>query len=285
MNYDEYRKAVANNLVKKFNEQMESSCEYDEAYGTLQKLMRYKLVDEDSELVSEDMFATLSQCGVDTYPTKMYDYRLAKGSDSRVPENLLFKMPDSFSVNIRSQDHWAKRREKQYVGDIIIPEKEIPYLIMGKSNELNALATMRSYIAMASLYSKKSSTRDLLSDIKNGFVKVFDIKISSNTSYVIHTLGYAYVFAKGNESIVLNLILDNKSMIEQRIDLKESYDRVRKAFEESFKSSGKKIEFRCACNLAAYHEKQLSIYEKDPVITYDEHMNNANSNSEVLDSK
>lgn len=191
------------------------------------------------------------------------DFKL-KEYTGRIHDNLFFAMPAFGEIVIRSEKHWIKRRELQYIGDVISPEKDYTYTVSLLANEQ---MTLGAYRGLQALYEKvkgrkkkKGIEREAVSA---GLIRMYDISLANGQSFSIPKLGYIMVKVTGKSSAEAWCLLDETAMEEHHILIKSAYRRVESRLKEMFSSSGVTVKFNTYTNTGEANIKQKQAYESD----------------------
>lgn len=191
------------------------------------------------------------------------DFKL-KEYNGRIHDNLFFAMPAFGEITIRSEKHWIKRRELQYIGDVISPEKDYTYTVSLLANEQ---MTLGAYRGLQALYEKvkgrkkkKGIEREAVSA---GLIRMYDISLANGQSFSIPKLGYIMVKVTGKSSAEAWCLLDETAMEEHHVLIKSAYRRVENRMKEMFSSSGVTVKFNTYTNTVESNSKQKQAYESD----------------------
>ena len=266
MTYQELREQRKIRLITQYNKALQEE-DYQKAYNIIRSLMRYRMLTKDSDVVKKANLNKLKDKGVDITKMDSWDYRSKQGLDL-IPENFLVKEPSTFNIDVLSISHWIIRRELQYVGNQLAPDKIVHFTVNRKTADIhNKLA----YNCMRELY-KNLSKLELKTDwnLYDGSCHMYDITLSNNQSYVIRTLGYCESSAYGKGGVIVRCLLDNEKLIEQNIDIIDTYDTIEKAFRKEFerlKLKGSMV-FEPLCNVKFLGDKQRK--ERKPALSPEE---------------
>lgn len=233
MTYAELRELRKEKLMAKYNEFI-SAGDKQNAWKALADLMRFKLV--DAKWAENEVKGTFVKAQRGEL-TKV-DVRDKAYSD-RLPDNLLVSVPEgSIELKITSLAHWIIRRELQYVGDQYAPDKVVRFNLSKASTYQTANGVLKD---LESIY-KKNTGKELGNDwagrYRNGQVVMYGVKLANGQQYVVSTLGSLVVLPRSKTAAKINVVLDIKSMLEQNIDVINTYNQVVDATKQALNSVG-----------------------------------------------
>lgn len=267
MTYEELRKKRAEKYQGMYTQALEDK-DTEKAWKVMKTMMRYQLIDKNEALAEiKKQFK-----GKKLDPADTFDYRHQNSYD-RVPDNLLFKAPSTVEVRVKSEEHWIRRRELQFVGDQIAPEKTFKFDISRCTLTRSASRALKD---LDELFKKLSGTElktNWKSGIDNGNVMMYTVKLGNNQQYVINTLGFMVCVPNG-KNLNMYILLDNKDMEEQHIDIIDTYTDMMKTLKREFIGKGleaDKIQTIGLCDFKMLGEKQRA--NKKPLLTHEEMLN------------
>lgn len=266
MTYKDLREQKKIRLITQYNSALKEG-NYQKAYNTIRTLMKYRMITKDSDVVKKGNLTMLASHGVDVTKMDSWDYRY-KSNLELIPENFLVKEPLTFHIDVKSLSHWIVRRELQYVGDQLAPDKIIHFTVNRKTSDVHNKMAYNSLKGLYKELSKQSLNIDW--NMYDGSYHMYDITLSNNQSYVIRTLGYCSTCAYGKGGVLIRCLLDNDKIIEQNIDIIDTYDTIEMAFRKEFeklKIKGSVI-FEPMCDVKLIGDKQRK--ERKPVLSPDE---------------
>lgn len=230
MTYQELKDQRKIRLITQYNNAL-NEANYQKAYNTIRTLMKYRMLTRDADVVKKTNLNMLASHGVDITKMDSWDYR-AKNNLNLIPENFLVKEPLTFNIDVLSISHWIIRRELQYVGNQLAPDKIVHFTVNRKTADVhNKLA----YNCMKELYRTLSKQELKVNwNVYDGSCHMYDVTLANNQSYVIRTLGYCASSAYGKGGVLIRCLLDNDKMVEQNIDIIDTYNTIEKAFREEF---------------------------------------------------
>lgn len=266
MTYQELRDQKKIRLITQYNNALNEE-NYQKAYNTIRALMKYRMITRDADVIKKSNLNMLANHGVDISKMDNWDYR-SKGNLNLIPENFLIKEPLTFNIDVVSLSHWIIRRELQYVGNQLAPDKVVHFTVNRKTSDVHNKLAFNSLKAMY----KNLSKQDLKADwnMYDGSYHMYDITLANNQSYVIRTLGYCSTCAYGKGGVLIRCLLDNDKLIEQNIDIIDSYAMIEKGFREEFdklKIKGSVV-FEPMCDVDFLGKKQRK--ERKPVLSPEE---------------
>ena len=266
MTYQELKDQKKVKLITQYNNALKDE-NYQKAYNTIRMLMKYRMITEKSDVVKKGNLNMLANHGVDITKKDLWDYR-NKNNLNLIPENILVKEPMTLNLDVKSLSHWIIRRELQYVGNQLAPDKIVHFTVNRKVSDVHNKVTFNF---MKELY-RKLSGKELVTDwnIYDGSCHMYDIALGNNQSYVIRNLGYCQSGAYGKGGVIVRCLLDNESLIEQNIDIIDTYNNLEKAFKDEFERLKLKGEFifEPMCNVKILGDKQRK--ERKPVLSPEE---------------
>lgn len=233
MTYEELRESRKNKLMSRYNEFIQNKDKV-KAWKVLADLMRFKLVDMKwAENEVKKTFAKSERGEI-----LRGDVR-APGYNDRLPDNLVCTMPEVVKeVNVTSLAHWIIRRELQYVGDQFAPDKVVKYTL-GRSAVYQV--ANKALKDLEDIYNR-NSTRKLNTNwkesIQNGQAMIYGVNLANGQQYIIPVLGNIVVIPKNKEEAKVYVMLDVRSMVEQNIDVIDTYNAVMDAIKEILDEAG-----------------------------------------------
>lgn len=264
MKYNELREKRRNSMEAKYL-MAKASGNLEEEARQLYRLYMYNLLDEEDERLAKKNINRYSEVLISRCFKRLSDRERFKGE---LPKNLLFSTPYQLDFEVFCDRHWTKRKELQYVGDIIADEKYIQYSIIEKGNYNQALGAING---MKELYRKLFNSDELEIDkskIESGEIKMFDIGLVNGISFQIRKLGYLYMLVSGN-AIKIVCLLDHKDMIEQCIDVKNTYNELKELLitEMDRRTKTLETEFISLADIGKVSKYQHSIVRREPTFS------------------
>lgn len=267
MTYEELRAKRAEKYMGMYTQALVAN-DKEKAWKVMQTMMRYQLIGKEEALAEiKKQFK-----GNKLNPDDTFDYRHTNSYDL-IPDNLLFKAPSSIEVKVKSEEHWIRRREMQFVGDQLAPERTFKFDISRLTRTRSASRALKD---LEDLFKKLSGTElntNWKAGIDNGNTMMFTIKLSNNQQYVINTLGFI-VCAPNGKNLNMYILLDNKAMEEQHIDIINTYTDMIKTLKREFVGKGleaERIQTIGLCDFKTLGEKQRM--NKKPLLTHEEMLN------------
>lgn len=264
MTYEELREKRGNKYRTMYIQALNEK-NTEKAWKILKTMMRYQLISKEEalpEIKSKFKDKKLDMADV-------YDYRHPNFTD-RVPDNLMFRCPTTVEVQVKSLEHWIIRRELQFVGDQLAPDKVLRF-------DVSRCVTTRmahKYLKDTEELFRNLSGMELKTSWKNGIdngnVIVYNISLGNNQQYIIRHLGTVVCVPTG-KCLNMYILLDNKAMIEQNIDIIDTYTDVLEALKNQFIELGADPETITPvgiCDFKIIGQKQRA--ERKPVLTTEE---------------
>ena len=164
------------------------------AHEAVKSLMEYRLIEKDDPRVSVKTKLFSGANGVDVKKREnwgRFDYR--RGEEiSFLPRYLFGNIRSYETINCSTFEHWSKRVEGNYEGDIKIPESFVKlkidycYSPIGARGCLEDIA--RYYKMNGATFPKFEETMEL---VNTGVIRMFRIEVMGNILSKYRTFGYA----------------------------------------------------------------------------------------------
>lgn len=260
MTYAELRNRRKEKYMNKYN-RLIGAGNKREAWNCLSVMMAYQLAERNwamDEIKSN--FKAYPKGGI-------YDYRNTMYCDV-LPDNVLAKLPSSVQFTVTSLEHWIIRREKQYVGDQLAPERTYRFDMLRCTTRVLACEALYSLDGMYKRLSKLTLDTPWMDMIETGQAVVYKLVLAARQQYVIRILGYIVCIPKG-KNILCHLLLDNKIMEEQEIDIIKTYTDVMSEFEGALVQLGnEEVEWNSLCDYNLIGDRQRK--NRKPVLTMEQ---------------
>ena len=282
MSYKDLRNNIKAVLESKYIQHMASGNSQG-MYDVLAELQRYRLIAKDDSRLDKSSFKRFQADGVDT-DTKVYkDFRLdnVKNPSSftgyttidTLPDNIVFGKIPFMNVKIKNLGYWGERRELQYRGDIIIPEKDHTYMIASAEDGGKAGSIINSICTLIKKYTGKEfgNLDKFKKMVEIGQIKVGTIRLAGNEEFSVKELGYFFVSSLTNQKIQCKVLMNIDDCIRYRIMLKPAYDTIAQAIYAQLMEVNDKFEIDIApmVNLDSAIKKQKEIRSKERPLNYE----------------
>ena len=262
--YAELRETRKEKLATKYNELLANKDKAG-AWKVLYDIMKYRLIEENLALDEIKKSFKKDERG----EILSGDWRF-NGAKDRLPENLLADMPTkNVEISILSLAHWIIRRELQYVGDQFAPDKIVKFVV-GRC--FTYPSVNGSWKSMLDIY-KANTGKELNAPWKDMFgtgqAVMYDVSLANGQQYVIKHLGNVVVIPRGKSSARVYILMDIVNMLEQNIDVIDSYTTVRRTIEALLLQCGlMDVEVKDMLDYTGAGEKQRA--ERKPPMSQDE---------------
>lgn len=264
MTYEELRVKRENKYKGMYTQALENK-DTEKAWKILRTMMKYQLISREDALA--DMKKHFKGKKLD--PSDVFDYRHPNSAD-RIPENLMFKCPTTMEIKVTSLEHWIVRREMQFVGDQLAPEKVLRFDISRCITTRQAKRTLKDTEELFKKLSGSELKTNWGKSIENGNTVVYNIMLSNGQQYIIRNLG-AIVCVPSGKCMNMHILLDNKAMMEQNIDIIDTYVDALDALKNEFVKLGAEPETIVSigiCDFKLIGKKQRD--ERKPVLSTEE---------------
>lgn len=244
------------------------------AWDTLGEMMAFNFIQDDDMRLSKKYVAKMKAAGVETDKRFAKDVRPHVGGASQVekrqsflPDNLIINNVYFLNTEFKIMEHWTKRNELQYTGDIICPERELSIQLVLADTLVKAQKWLEE---IQNLY-KKLYGRGLRirqgRELLLGSQKIYAVKLAPGTTYSVRDFGYAVVETNGNGGVRISMILDNQVLLDGFIDIGNAYDKVKSTLVKGLVPDGsknKQLETHVMGDLSDYKKAQRERMAKQP---------------------
>ncbi len=282
MSYKELRETMKSRLESQYIQCMAMG-DSQGMYDVLAELQRYRLIDKDDSRLDKSSFKRFQADGVDT-DTKVYkDFRLDKVKNpssftgyttiDTLPDNIVFGKIPFMNVTIKNLGYWGERRELQYCGDIIIPEKDHTYTISSDEEGGRANGTIKNICELVKRYTGKNfgNVEKFREMVGTGQIKVGTIRLTSSEEFSVKELGYFFVNVISSNKIQCKIILNTTDCIKYHIIVKSAFDTVAQAIYGTLieATNNVEIDVQPMLNLDGVIKKQKELRSKERPLNYD----------------
>lgn len=252
--YSELRDSKQSEVIEQFNQAIENKNEA-EVFRLADEIMLYGFM-------SRPKLNNIMKKEYKTRYTKetnlpYYDYR--RIDSSRIlPENICFKFPNRGQITVKVNEHWIKRREASFVGDTVCKELEVPYDIARSFYGRYGRITLDE--AFKNSFGAKLKDEQLSEALETAESVIYTITLKNDREYIIRELGgFVCTTDIENKKVIVRAMLKNNALIENAIDVIDTYMKLENAICSMFEKSLPEdwhLEFKHYCNYTMVGNKQ-----------------------------
>lgn len=224
--YKELEDSLRDSLESEFNYHMVLG-DYNRAHEILLNLMEYKLIPSDDPRCSPK---TKIFIGVDVGNGDNWgrlDYRRKNGVNF-MPKYLLCDLAISTGFDVTVLEHWGKRVEGNYSGDIKVESYNLRVrmsLVNDKKNVSDTVEKIAKLIEQINP-TTKANVELMKEEALTGVVRIYSLDVIGNILAKYRNLGYVTVKMGGNGEMKATVFAKYEAMYNSWIDIKEFDSKV-----------------------------------------------------------
>lgn len=221
--YKEFAEEMRQTLESQFNYQIMTGDKIG-AHETVKKMMEYGVIDKDDARCQPGCPMFGGSGGVNTKDRQTwgyFDYR-RKDNIGFIPRYLFCNLDNYSIINMNNLEHWGKRVEGNYEGDVKIGSSPIKIRI-SQANFHNMAKRMMEDIR--DIFKAKGTTfpnfEEMLEMVDNGVVRVFNIEFLGNIISRYRTIGFILVKMDNSGNMTARVVLKYESLYNSWVSIEE----------------------------------------------------------------
>jgi hypothetical protein len=207
------------------------------AFNTVKELASYHMIDHSDGRLGNK--SAMAEERADLHQQALNALR-------QTPEFSVIKLPYSIKSSITIEEHWGKRVEGVYEGDVIFPGRDLELTItkIGQPKAVeNSVSAMEK--DLAAIRGKKRAVHGYMEKFAEGDSAIYKINTASGVSFRHPNIGYATVtYVNGNDTIQVAIVLRHDILKEQFIMVKQAYSNILLAFKKALNKECKADNFK-----------------------------------------
>lgn len=266
MKYNELRENLKDDLNSRFN-MLLALGQNQEAYNILGELMRFGLISKDDERLSDKYMRAFKKAGVDIkrrFDKDMRKYDNGNSAPEFLPDNLFEKeIPLDVTVTLTSKRHWTKRRELQYIGDIVSDERDITCQFALAKTSATVKRAIEDICKVYLEEKHKSLTMNTYKENMTGQQKIYRIVLGNGQHFLANEFGFVIIDTFANGVIYITIVMRDKLLYDRYIPIKQTYERVLDAITSclDIEANSEKLKVRYLTEPRRLYKKQQAMLE------------------------
>lgn len=219
--YDDMKDDLRENLTKALNYNLLCGNK-EEAYGIFLKLMDYKLLDKESDILANYKVIFGGKDGVDTRGKNFgrFDYRGPNGT-AFIPKYVYCELRDYDTMNIDSIEHVGRRVEGVYEGDTLVKGSDYRLRIAHCRGSMDPRNATDKASAIFAKYNINVNLDDLKRRITLGETRCYSITYLNSVLSKYSTVGYLFMHMNDDMEMQVDAVIDWEAVYGVWIDINE----------------------------------------------------------------
>lgn len=221
--YKEFAEEMRMTLESQFNYQIMTGDKIG-AHDTVKRMMEYGIIDKDDARCQPGCPMFNGAGGVNTKDPQTwgyFDYR-RKDNIGYIPRYLFCNLDNYFVINMNTLEHWGKRVEGNYEGDIKVASAPVKIRVSQANFQTAAKRMMED---IRDVFKTKNTTfpnfDDMMEMVKAGVVRVFNIEFLGNIISRYRTIGFILVKMDNSGNMTARVIIKYESLYNSWVSIEE----------------------------------------------------------------
>ena len=223
LEYNEIAEEMRQTLESQFNYQIMTGDKIG-AHETVKKMMEYGVIDKNDPRCQPGCPMFMGSDGVNTKDPSTwgyFDYR-RKDNAGFIPRYIFCNISNYFIIETTTLEHWGKRVEGNYEGDIKINPAPVKIRVDQMNTQIKAKRAMED---IRDLFKSKGTDfpkyDDTLEMVKAGVVRVLTIEFLGNIISRYRTIGYVLIKMDNNGCMTARVIIKYESLYNSWVSIEE----------------------------------------------------------------